>query len=43
MSDLSPENLAFLKLIGQVTEAVAAPKAAPKPITPAADTTEGAN
>ena len=36
--DLSPENLAFLKLIGQITDTpVAAPTAAP---TPAA-TTEG--
>jgi hypothetical protein len=43
MSDLSPENLAFLELIGQVIPEPAAPKAAPKPVTPAADTTEGAN
>ena len=43
MSDLSPENLAFLKLIGQVVEEVAAPQAAPESVTPVADTTEGAN
>jgi len=43
MSDLSPENLAFLIKIGQIEEAPAAPKAAPKPVIPAADTTEGAN
>ena len=41
MSDLSPENLAFLKLIGQITEEVAAPKAAPV-AAPVSDTTEGA-
>jgi hypothetical protein len=28
MNDLSPENLAFLQLIGQITQSQAAPKAA---------------
>ena len=41
MNDLSPENLAFLIKIGQVTEAVAAPKAAPV-AAQVSDTTEGA-
>ena len=38
MSDLSPENLAFLKLIGQIPDE----ETKTKPVTPVSDTTEGA-